>query len=98
MASTKTTHADALATKARELADSLANTVTTIQSGGRFEIDVARVEDRILAALRNIRAEALREAAAVVDQCNREGPYNAIGAAPRIRALLDWPVTVEADP
>ncbi|MGH6714929.1 MAG: hypothetical protein ACREDC_01945 [Bradyrhizobium sp.] len=27
-------------------------------------------------------------AASVVDQCNREGPYNAIGAASRIRALL----------
>lgn len=26
-------------------------------------------------------------AADVVDQCNREGPYNAIGAASRIRAL-----------
>jgi hypothetical protein len=32
--------------------------------------------------------EAGRDAAAdVVDQCNREGPYNAIGAASRIRAL-----------
>ena len=27
-------------------------------------------------------------AADVVDTCNREGPYNAIGAAKRIRALL----------
>jgi len=27
-------------------------------------------------------------AAEVVDQCNREGPYNAIGAASRIRALV----------
>lgn len=26
-------------------------------------------------------------AADVVDQCNKEGPYNAIGAASRIRAL-----------
>jgi hypothetical protein len=30
----------------------------------------------------------LEAAAAVVDECNREGPYNAIGAADRIRALL----------
>jgi len=29
----------------------------------------------------------VERAAAVVDQCNREGPYNAIGAAKRIRAL-----------
>ena len=29
----------------------------------------------------------IERAAAVVDQCNREGPYNAIGAARRIRAL-----------
>ena len=29
----------------------------------------------------------VERAANVVDQCNREGPYNAIGAASRIRAL-----------
>ena len=29
----------------------------------------------------------LERAADTVDQCNREGPYNAIGAASRIRAL-----------
>jgi len=29
----------------------------------------------------------IERAADVVDQCNREGPYNAIGAASRIRAL-----------
>lgn len=29
----------------------------------------------------------IARAADVVDQCNREGPYNAIGAAERIRAL-----------
>lgn len=33
------------------------------------------------------RDEVIERCAAVVDQCNREGPYNAIGAAPRIRAL-----------
>ena len=29
----------------------------------------------------------IERAAGVVDQCNREGPYNAIGAASRIRNL-----------
>ena len=29
----------------------------------------------------------LERAAEVVDRCNREGPYNAIGAASRIRVL-----------
>ena len=29
----------------------------------------------------------IERAADVVDQCNKEGPYNAIGAAKRIRAL-----------
>lgn len=29
----------------------------------------------------------IERAAAVVDQCNKEGPYNAIGAASRIRKL-----------
>jgi hypothetical protein len=30
----------------------------------------------------------IERAADVVDQCNKEGPYNAIGAASRIRALV----------
>jgi hypothetical protein len=30
----------------------------------------------------------IERAAEVVDQCNKEGPYNAIGAASRIRALV----------
>jgi hypothetical protein len=30
-----------------------------------------------------VRDDALEEAAKVVDECNREGPYNAIGAAER---------------
>lgn len=38
---------------------------------------------------RTARGEAIEEAAAIVEQCNREGPYNAIGAAPRIRALAE---------
>jgi hypothetical protein len=38
------------------------------------------------------RADAMKERCAqVVDQCNREGPYNAIGAASRIRALKETP-------
>jgi len=39
------------------------------------------------AHFRRIRNDTLEEAAKVVDQCNREGPYNAIAAAKRIRAL-----------
>ena len=30
----------------------------------------------------------IERAADVVDQCNKEGPYNAIGAASRIRGLV----------
>ena len=30
----------------------------------------------------------IERAAGVVDQCNKEGPYNAVGAASRIRALV----------
>lgn len=30
----------------------------------------------------------VERAADLVDQCNKEGPYNAIGAATRIRALV----------
>jgi hypothetical protein len=30
----------------------------------------------------------IERAAQVVDHCNKEGPYNAIGAATRIRSLL----------
>ena len=33
------------------------------------------------------RDEVIERCATVVDQCNREGPYQAIAAAPRIRAL-----------
>jgi hypothetical protein len=34
-----------------------------------------------------VEREALERAAEIVDECNREGPYHAIGAAWRIRAL-----------
>ncbi len=37
------------------------------------------------------RDEVLEEAAKVVAQCNAEGPYEAIGAAARIRALKSHP-------
>ena len=33
------------------------------------------------------RNEVIEQCASVVDLCNREGPYQAIAAAPRIRAL-----------
>ncbi len=43
---------------------------------------------------RSIDIDALVEkCAAVVDQCNRKGPYNAIGAAARIRELKSDPTT-----
>jgi hypothetical protein len=42
--------------------------------------------------------EAIEAAAAVIDECNREGPYQAIGAADRIRALLDAPETIREEP
>lgn len=31
--------------------------------------------------------EAIEAAAKIIDECNREGPYNAIGGAKRIREL-----------
>lgn len=37
--------------------------------------------------LTSARQAAIEECAAIVDQCNHEGPYNAIGAASRIRKL-----------
>lgn len=33
--------------------------------------------------------EGLEMAAQILDQCNREGPYEAIGGAKRIRALIE---------
>jgi hypothetical protein len=33
------------------------------------------------------RDEVIERCAAIIDRCNREGPYQAIVAAPRIRAL-----------
>ena len=63
-----------------------------IQQTTGKQMSRAEFYDRLAAALARVRAEereaALREAAEVVDQCNREGPYNAIGAASRIRALI----------
>ena len=46
-----------------------------------------------LPLVRSTRERALEEAAQVVDECNREGPYQAIGAADRIRALASAPET-----
>ena len=36
---------------------------------------------------REIWNEAIEAAAKIIDECNREGPYNAIGGARRIRDL-----------
>lgn len=43
-----------------------------------------KTEEPCLAADRN---NIIEECALVVDQCNHEGPYQAIGAARRIRQL-----------
>jgi hypothetical protein len=50
---------------------------------GELTWQVKEMRDRAQEA----REAALEEAAQVVDQCNREGPYNAICSAERIRAL-----------
>ncbi len=54
-------------------------------------------ETDLMTLLSEARANALEEAARVVDQCNREGPYNAIGAASRIRALKQESSAAERD-
>jgi hypothetical protein len=41
----------------------------------------------VQAQCKAIEAATIERCAQVVDECNREGPYNAIGAASRIRAL-----------
>ena len=46
-----------------------------------------KVSEDVIGAFQAQWNEALEAAALVVDQCNREGPYNAIGAASRIRDL-----------
>jgi hypothetical protein len=49
--------------------------------------------EAIRLALEQAFALGIDRAAEVVDRCNREGPYNAIGAAKRIRALqgeISW--------
>jgi hypothetical protein len=56
---------------------------------GHIDAAAARILDEVVAPLEaSIRQHTIEKCAAVVDQCNREGPYNAIGAGSRIRALL----------
>jgi hypothetical protein len=45
--------------------------------------------DSLTVLLKSVVANALEEAALEIDQCNHEGPYNAIQGAGRIRALKD---------
>lgn len=49
------------------------------------------IENRIKANIsvfeKDVWNNAIEAAADIVDDCNREGPYNAIGAASRIRSL-----------
>lgn len=46
------------------------------------------IESELQAASQQACAMVLEKAANVVEQCNREGPYQAIAAAPRIRELI----------
>ena len=58
--------------------------------GGTQDIEYIRRDPAVLAALPEVQAmiaAAYEAAAKVVDTCNAEGPYQAIGAAGRIRAL-----------
>lgn len=47
-----------------------------------------RARTALAAEFAAVEREALERAASVVDECNRESAYNAIGAASRIRALI----------
>lgn len=58
---------------------------------GKKCLDCEAVESPLLAFAKLAAAEALEEAAQVIDQCNREGPYNAIQGASRIRELIASP-------
>ncbi len=58
--------------------------------GGTQDVDYIRRDPAVLAALPEVQAliaAAYEVAAQVVDTCNREGPYQAIGAACRVRSL-----------
>ena len=58
--------------------------------GGTQDVEYTRRDPAVLAALPEVQAliaAAIDVAAQVVDTCNAEGPYQAIGAAGRIRAL-----------
>ncbi len=61
--------------KAREIAERMA------PAGEVWDSDVERISLGII--------EGLEMAAQIIDQCNREGPYEAIGGAKRIRALIE---------
>ena len=61
--------------KAREIAERMA------PAGDVWDADVERISLGII--------EGLEMAAQIIDQCNREGPYEAIGGAKRIRALIE---------
>ena len=67
--------------------DSLAASLRQVEA----ERDALRQDAKLSESAQELmdvgRDGGLEDAACVVDQCNREGPYNAIGAAARIRAL-----------
>lgn len=51
--------------------------------GLNHNVDLTRMDEQ----QRHIWNAAIEASAKIVDECNREGPYNAIGAASRIRKL-----------
>ncbi len=67
--------------------------VRALQSSSRgrpiaVDLQATQFGAQVVAAMLELVANAaIERAASVVDQCNHEGPYNAIGAASRIRAL-----------
>jgi Lar family restriction alleviation protein len=74
--------------RARELADKIATRYGCIH-------DTLTLPDVLNTAFAEVERRTVERAAQVVDQCNREGPYNAIGAASRIRALSAEPAALD---
>lgn len=74
------------------MTDQLKAAQTDIDAAAKFNPAFAAMGgksayDYVLAQFAAHRLAVMEECAAIVDQCNREGPYNAIGAGSRIRAL-----------
>jgi hypothetical protein len=59
-----------------------------IKKSYRHHSDSALIFNDLECAFRLGHEFGIERSAQLVDQCNQEGPYNAIGAASRIRALV----------